>query len=151
MSLVSEVTMSPPGDHVAFTVTTVVEKDNRRHREVWVQRLKSGAPDGKPFRFTDPTREASAPTWSPDGSLLGFTSRRSGDRNTTWFVRLVPPSGEAFHIEGVEGAPVWSADGKWIAYLKEPGETSGDEPDREQPRRLDLAQRGQSYARRQTF
>ena len=52
-------TVSPPGDHVAFTVTTVVEKDNRRHREVWVQRLKAGAPDGKPFRFTDPTREAS--------------------------------------------------------------------------------------------
>ena len=129
MSFVSDVTMSPPGDHVAFTVTTVVEKDNRRHREVWVQRLKGGAPDGKPFRFTDPTREASAPVWSPDGSLLSFNSRRSGDKNATWFVRLVPPSGEALHIDGVEGAPVWSPDGKWIAYLKEPGEASSEEPD----------------------
>ena len=90
---VSEVAISPPGDYVAFTVTTVVEKDNRRHREVWVQRLKGGQPDGKPFRFTDPTREASGPRWSPDGTLLSFTSRRSGDRNSTWFVRLDPPGG----------------------------------------------------------
>ena len=44
-------------------------------------------------------------------------------------MRLNPPSGEAFHIDGVEGAPVWSPDGKWIAYLKEPGEAS-DESDR---------------------
>lgn len=124
-----DVAMSPLGNHIAFTVTTVVEKDNRRHREVWVQRLKAGQPDGKPFRFTDPTREASGPAWSPDGTLLSFTSRRSGDRNATWFVRLDPPSGEAFHIDGVEGAPVWSADGKWIAYLKEPGE-AGDEAER---------------------
>ena len=123
---VGDVTVSPPGDHIAFTTTTVVEKDNRRHREVWVQRLKTGQPDGKPFRFTDPTREASGPKWSPDGTLLSFTSRRSGDRNSTWFVRLDPPSGEAFHVDGVEGAPVWSADGKWIAYLKEPGEASDD-------------------------
>jgi dipeptidyl aminopeptidase/acylaminoacyl peptidase len=129
MSLVSDVALSPPGEYVAFTLTTVVEKDNRRHREVWVQRLKGGAPEGTPFRFTDPTRDSSAPRWSPDGSLLSFTSRRSGDRNSTWFVRLAPPAGEAFHIEGVEGAPVWSADGKWIAYLKEPGETPSDESD----------------------
>lgn len=127
MSFVSEVAMSPPGDHVAFTVTSIVEKDNRRHREVWVQRIKAGAPDGAPFRFTDPTREASAPRWSPDGGLLSFTSRRGSDRNATWFVRLSAPSGEAFHIEGVEGAPVWSRDGKWIAFLKAPGAAATDE------------------------
>jgi dipeptidyl aminopeptidase/acylaminoacyl peptidase len=130
MSQVSDVALAPAGDIVAFTVTTIVEKDNRRHREVWVQRLKNGTPDGVPTRFTDPTREASGPAWSPDGSLLSFTSQRSGDRNGTWFVRLVPPSGEAFHIDGVEGAPVWSADGKWIAYLKEPGENAGDDAER---------------------
>src|SRR5690554_1253956 len=91
MSFVGEVTMSPPGDHVAFTVTTIVEEENRRHREVWVQRLKNGVPDGQPFRFSDPTREASSPVWSPDGTLLSFNSRRGDDPNTTWFVRLSPP------------------------------------------------------------
>lgn len=127
MSFVNEVAMSPPGDYVAFTVTTVVEKDNKRHREVWVQRLKAGAPDGVPFRFTDPTREASAPRWSPDGTVLSFNSRRGNDHNATWFARLSPGGGEAFHIDGVDGAPVWSPDGKWIAFLKAPGGDGDDE------------------------
>ncbi len=52
----SDVQVSPAGDLVAFTVTTVVEEDNERHREVWMQRLDDGRPDGAPFRFTDPTR-----------------------------------------------------------------------------------------------
>ena len=130
MSFVGEVTMSPPGDHVAFTVTTIVEEENRRHREVWVQRLKNGVPDGQPFRFSDPTREASSPVWSPDGTLLSFNSRRGDDPNTTWFVRLSPPGGEAFHIPGVEGTPVWSPDGRWIAYLKQPDPPGGREAER---------------------
>src|SRR2546425_485294 len=58
--VVSDVALSPAGDLVAFTVTTVVEKENRRHREVWLERLRSGAPDGEPFRFTDPTDDSSA-------------------------------------------------------------------------------------------
>lgn len=130
MSFVNEVAMSPPGDYVAFTVTSIVEKENKRHREVWVQRIKAGVPDGAPFRFTDPTRDASAPRWSPDGSLLAFTSRRSSDRNATWFVRLSAPSGEAFHIDGVEGPPVWSPDGTWIAFLKAPGASDEESADK---------------------
>ena len=30
--------------------------------------------------------------------------------------------GEAFHVEGVEGPPVWSPDGEWIAFLRTPRE-----------------------------
>lgn len=121
MSFVSDMAISPPGDFVAFTVTTIVEKDNRRHREVWLQRLKAGAPDGAPFRFSDPTREAATPRWSPDGTLLSVTSRRGTDRNATWFMRVSGAGGEAFHIDGVEGTPVWSPDGTSIAFLKAPG------------------------------
>src|SRR5258707_4652090 len=75
--VVSDVALSPTGDLVAFTVTTVVEKENRRHREVWMERVKSGVPDGAPFRFTDPTDDSSSPRWAPDGSVLSFTSRRA--------------------------------------------------------------------------
>ena len=147
MSSVSEVALSPAGDHVAFTVTTVVEKDNRRHREVWVQRLKNGTPDGMPFRFTDPTREASAPAWSPDGSLLSFTSRRSGDRNA----HLVRAPGAAerrgvSHRRRRRGARV--VGGRQVDRLSQ-----GTRRDRrrrgraEQPRGLDLAGRHQPHAR----
>jgi dipeptidyl aminopeptidase/acylaminoacyl peptidase len=103
---VGDVATSPTGEYVAFTVTTVVEKDNKRHREIWMQRLKNGAPDGKPFRFTDPTEESSGPVWAPDGSAIAFTSKRGKDSNSIWFARVTAPGGEAHHLEGVRGTPV---------------------------------------------
>ncbi|MEX0690856.1 MAG: S9 family peptidase [Gemmatimonadales bacterium] len=120
MTFVGDVALSPTGDLVAYTVTTVNEAENERHREVWLQRLRDGRPDGAPFRFTDPTEESSGPRWSPDGTVLSFTSRRGEDQNSTWFARVTAPGGEAYHVEGVTGAPVWSSDGAWIAYVRAP-------------------------------
>ncbi|HAK54013.1 MAG TPA: hypothetical protein DCP38_00825, partial [Acidobacteria bacterium] len=117
---VSQTAISPAGDLVAFTVMTIVEEDNARHREVWMQQLRGGAPDGEPFRFTDPTEESSSPQWSPDGRVLSFQSRRGDDSNATWFARVTSPGGEAHHVDGVEGAPTWSPDGEWFAYTKAP-------------------------------
>ena len=114
---VGDVAVSPEGDLVAFTVTRILEEENRRLREVWIQALESGRPVDEPYQFTAPAGDSYAPRWSPDGSLLSFTSERGDDDNTTWFVRVSGPGGEAFHIEGVRGSPVWSADGEWIAYL----------------------------------
>ncbi|SVA05871.1 uncharacterized protein METZ01_LOCUS58725 [marine metagenome] len=117
---VSQTVISPAGDLVAFTVMTIVEGENERHREIWMQQLRGGAPDGEPFRFTDPTEESSDPRWSPDGRTLSMQSRRGEDTNTTWFARVTSPGGEVYHIDGVDSAPVWSPDGEWIAYIKEP-------------------------------
>ncbi len=129
MVFVGDVAISPDGAMVAFTRTRVVEEENRRHREVWVAPLEDGQPADAPFRFTDPTREAWGPRWSPDGSLLSFQSRRD-DEATTWFARVGAPGGEAFRIPGVEGAPLWSPDGEWIAFTDraeggEEGERAG--------------------------
>ena len=117
---VGEVAVAPDGAHVAFTVTTVVEEDNRRHREIWLQPLTNGRPSGDPFAVTSPNEESSGPRWSPDGSLLAFSSPRGDDPNPVWFVRVRGAGGEAFHIEGVEGPPLWSPDGSQIAYIKAP-------------------------------
>lgn len=119
---IEDVAIRPQGDLVAFTVMTIVEKDNTRHREIWMQPLEAGAPGGDAFRFTSATEESTGPRWSPDGTLLAFTSKRGDDKNSTWFMRVDAPGGEAFHVEGVDGAPVWSPDGRWIAFLKTPDE-----------------------------
>ncbi|MBI4546201.1 MAG: S9 family peptidase [Gemmatimonadetes bacterium] len=134
MTFVSEVAVSPAANLLAFTVTTVDEKENKRHRQVWLQRLAAGRPAGEPFRFTDPTEESFSPRWSPDGQVLSFQSRRGKDSNQTWFARVAAPGGEAYHVAGIEGAPVWSQDGAWIAYLKsledEAGEGEGERKER---------------------
>ncbi len=124
---VGDVAVSPEGDLVAFTVTRILEEENRRLREVWMQALENGRPSGDPYRFTAPTWDSFAPRWSPDGALLSFTSQRGDEDNSTWFVRVSGPGGEAFRIEGVRGAPVWSADGEWIAYLALAEDTESDE------------------------
>ena len=127
---VGEVAVSPGGSHVAFTVTTVIEDENRRHREVWLQPLEDGRPAGDAFPVTSSNEESSGPRWSPDGSLLAFSSSRGDDPNPVWFLRVRGAGGEAFHIDGVEGPPVWSPDGTLIAYVKAPeGNGTDQTPD----------------------
>ena len=117
---VGDVALSPTAAHVAFTLTTVNEKDNNRSTALWLRALRNGQPVGEPLRFTDPTRNSSAPRWSPDGTVLGFTSRRGEEDGATWFLRVGGLGGEAYRVDGVRGSPVWSPDGKFIAYTAEP-------------------------------
>jgi dipeptidyl aminopeptidase/acylaminoacyl peptidase len=117
LTAVAAPAVAPSGRLVAFTVTTVVEDKDRRHSEIWLAATDGGA---APYRLTSPGTEASASVWSPDGALLAFTSKRDGalsEDATTWFLRTGPAGGEAYQVRGVNGAPLWSPDGRTIAYL----------------------------------
>ena len=121
LTVVSSPALSPDARRVAFVVTTVVEDKDRRHNEIWLAPADGSAPS---FRYTSPTTEASNPIWSPDGSLLGFSSKREGADDDIWFLRTAAPGGEAFQIKGVHAMPIFSANGQWLAYA-----WRGDEPD----------------------
>jgi dipeptidyl aminopeptidase/acylaminoacyl peptidase len=96
VTTVSSPAMSPDGERVAFTVTTVNERENQRHNEVWVVPTTGG----EPVRWTSPGTESSNPRWSHDGKYLFFTSQRQGGRGSTWSIRIDQPSGEAIQVEG---------------------------------------------------
>jgi len=121
LTVVADPQVSPDGRRVAFVVTTVDEDKDRRHNEIWM-----AASDGSaaPMRYTSALVEASNPTWSPDGSLLAFSSRREGSEDDVWFLRTTAPGGEAFQIKGVHAMPQFSRDGQWLLYS-----WRGDEPD----------------------
>ena len=121
LTVVSNPKLSPDGRRVAFVVTTVVEDKDRRHNEIWMASADGSA---APFRYTSPSTEATNPAWSPDGSLLAFSSKREGSEDDVWFLRTSAPGGEAFQIKGVHAMPAFSRDGQWLLYS-----WRGDEPD----------------------
>ncbi len=121
LTSVGEPRPAPDGRRIAVVVTTVVEDKDRRHSEIWMAAADGSSPA---FRYTSPASEASNPVWSPDGSLLAFTSKREGFDDDVWFLRTRAPGGEAFQVRGVHALPVFSGDGKWLLYS-----WRGPEPD----------------------
>ena len=108
--------MSPDGEWVAFTVTTVAEADNALHSEVWMVSTEGG----EPVRLTSPGTESSRPRWSDDGSQLFFTSRRDGGQGSTWVLQMDGTRmGEAFQMEmGQQGSE--PKDGSFVVWTEGP-------------------------------
>jgi dipeptidyl aminopeptidase/acylaminoacyl peptidase len=91
---VADGVLSPDGNTLAFTVTTVIEAKNARHTEVWIQPVAGGASR----RMTAPAFESTNPRWSDDGKTLYFTSERPGSLpGNAWAVRM-DEGGEAFAV-----------------------------------------------------
>src|SRR4029453_4858978 len=64
---------SPDGSAIAFVVTTVDQKQNRRQNALWMM-PSDGSRD--PVRLTTSPQSSSSPPWGPDGKALAFLSAR---------------------------------------------------------------------------
>jgi dipeptidyl aminopeptidase/acylaminoacyl peptidase len=137
ITTVSNPAVSPDGKQIAFTVTTVVAAENKRHSEVWLV----PAAGGEPTRMTSPGVESTNPRWAPDGKLLLFTSTRPGGKGRTWALRMDRPGGEAFEVDSIPSG-VATRDGRAVFYT----DTAAGAPARDTTRR-DLYGRMQAMAR----
>lgn len=137
--------ISPDGKLVAYAVTTVDQKQNRRHSAIWMT-----ATDGSraPWQFTTSPQNSNAPRWSPDGQLLAFTSSRPAEappargsaegpatdaRPQIWILSM--SGGEARRVTNLKNGVTsfqWSLDGKRFACLSRigPSDNRGENKDR---------------------
>src|SRR6202790_3867885 len=68
--------ISPDGKAVAYVVTTIDQKKNRRESSIWVVPIDGSA---APRRLSAEGFSSNSPRWSPDGKTLAFLSARSSD------------------------------------------------------------------------
>ncbi len=106
--------VSPDGRWIAYVHMTVDRMENGYKRSIWL--APTGG--GKPIRLTRGSKD-SQPRWSPDGSMLAFTSVR-GDKPQVYLIRVGEPGGEARALTSMPNgatSPAWSPDGSQIAFL----------------------------------
>ncbi|HSP62884.1 MAG TPA: S9 family peptidase, partial [Pyrinomonadaceae bacterium] len=122
--------ISPDGSRVAYAVSeTKMEKDKewKSATQVWVVPISGG----KARQYTRGDKSATAPEWSPDGTMLAFLSDREKDgERQVWMMQA--DGGEAWtvtaHKGGVSGFR-FSPDGKQL-LLSATDQPSKDEEDR---------------------
>jgi dipeptidyl aminopeptidase/acylaminoacyl peptidase len=122
--------ISPDGSRVAYTVSEVkMEKDKewKSATQVWVVPTSGG----NARQFTRGEKSATAPEWSPDGTMIAFLSDREKDgERQVWMMNA--DGGEAWsvtaHKGGVSGFH-FSPDGKRL-LLTATDQPSKDEEDR---------------------
>ena len=111
---VSNASISPDGDMIAFEARSADWKENRYDRELWLSK------NGKdPFQITNNEKANSTnPKWSPNGKWIAFLSKR----NEQTQIHVIPSEGgEAFQVthtdKDIEDFE-WSPDGLKFAFLQ---------------------------------
>jgi dipeptidyl aminopeptidase/acylaminoacyl peptidase len=124
---VSDPHFSPDGSTIVFVVTTIDQKQNRRHSDLWLVSAESGR--AEPIALTTSPQSSTSPRWSPDGKTIAFLSARPvpGDaadasRAQVWLLPL--SGGEPRRVTNLQNGAssfVWSPDGTRLVCVSRSG------------------------------
>ena len=130
---VSAPRISPDGTRVVYTVSEIkTEKDKewKSISQVWVVPIGGG----EARQFTRNDKSATAPDWSPDGTMLAFLSDREKDgERQVWMMRA--DGGEAWPVTSHKGGITafrFSPDSKRLLLV------ATDQPDKDEEERKKL-------------
>ena len=133
---VADPRLSPDGTTVAYVVGSVDKDANEYRGAIWLAAADGSSP---PRRFTTSEKADGDPRWSPDGTLLAFTSNRT-DKASQLYVMPVD-GGEPRKLTSLKEdvtQAVWSPDGTRIAFVSRVRDAAYEEEDdkKRRPRRL---------------
>ena len=129
---VSELSVSPEGNYLAYTVTSSDLKKDITRDVVWMV----AADGGDPVQMTSAADDASAPQWSPDGRYLAVLSDRKDEITQVWL--LDRRGGDAQQLtefkQGVDSF-AWAPDSKsMLLVAADPSPADLDEEELPNPR-----------------
>ncbi|MDQ1472723.1 MAG: hypothetical protein QOJ99_4203 [Bryobacterales bacterium] len=115
--------LSPNGHEVAYVLTTIDQKKNRRISSIW---LVSADGQSAPRRLTSEGFDATSPRWNPDGTKLAFLSTRNVEEGgrPQIFILPIAAGGEATqlsHLKNGLNSIEWSPDGQRFVALSRTG------------------------------
>ena len=123
--------ISPDGKVVAYVLTTIDQKKNRRESSIWVVPADGSA---APRRLSAEGFSSSSPRWSPDGKTLSILSARSSDLpagetpKSQIYLLSIAGGGEAIALtklkNGVQSYQ-WSPEGSRIVVVSTSGPMDG--------------------------
>ena len=123
--------LSPDGKAVAYVLTIVDQKKNRRESSIWLLPVDRAA---TPRRLSTEGFSSSAPRWSPDGTTLAILSARTSDSSaaekpkTQIYLLPMTGGGEGTLLtklkNGVDGYQ-WSPEGTRIVIVSASGPADG--------------------------
>ena len=123
----SDPRFSPDGSTIAFVVTTVDQKQNRRRSQIWTVPADGSR---EAAALTTAPQSSNAPRWSPDGKALAFLSARASagesdgtPRNQVWLLP-VAGGGEPRRLTNLPNGVTsyqWSPDGTRLVVVSRSG------------------------------
>jgi dipeptidyl aminopeptidase/acylaminoacyl peptidase len=117
---VSDPQLSPDAQFVAYTVKTLLLKEDKSEERIW----SVPTAGGDAVLMTAEGVSSSHPRWSPDGKYLAFLSARNEGKTQIWLLNR--SGGEAQHLTGTPQDVddfAWSPDStRLVVVLRDPSE-----------------------------